>query len=91
MMPKTPDKDTNKITHIDDMRIRKLREKGHIQSMIEEYEILRLKFLYEKSMTKQEAVRLVTLCKYFMDNGPSESFRYSCKLMYQKYMEGHKL
>lgn len=79
------------ITNIDDARVRRLKERGHMSSLLEEYEKLRLKFFYDQNMDKIEAMRLVTLCKYFIENGPSESFRLSCKYFYEKYCKPYGL
>lgn len=75
------------VNHIDEARIKKMKVKGHMMSMIEEFEVLKLKFFYDKLTDKAEATRFVTLVKYFMENGPTEPFRLSCRLMYEKYME----
>jgi hypothetical protein len=77
----------NNVSSIDDRRISRLLERGNLYSIIEEYEILRLKLLYDKELTKVEAIRLVTLCKYLMDNGPSEAFRLSCQYLYERYIK----
>lgn len=79
----TPDN----VFSLDDAKIQRLKEKGHLSSMLEEFEILRLKLLYDQEMSKQEATKLVTLTKYFMEHGPTEAFKLSCKFMYDKYMK----
>ena len=79
------------IVSLDTAKIKRLKERGHVGSMLEEFELLRLKLLYEEPMNKQEAAKLVTLTKYFMENGPSESFRLSCKFLYDKYIKPYNL
>jgi hypothetical protein len=85
------DEEKNNLVSIDSAKIKRLKERGHIGSMLEEFELLRLKLLYEEPMNKQEASKLVTLTKYFMDNGPSEAFRLSCKFLYEKYIKPYNL
>ena len=79
------------LTHIDSARVKRLKERGHMMTMLEEFEVLRLKFFYDKLTDKQEATRFITLVKYFMENGPTEAMRLSCKLMYEKYIAKHGL
>lgn len=79
--------DLTNVVSIDKAKIERLRRHGHLGTMLEEFEILRLKLLYDQEMDKQEATRLVLLTKYFVENGPTEAFRLSCKLMYEKYMK----
>jgi hypothetical protein len=79
--------DLPNVVSIDKAKINRLKQRGHLGTMLEEFEILRLKLLYDQNMDKQEAMKLVTLTKYFIDNGPTEAFRLSCKLMYEKYMK----
>lgn len=79
------------VVNIDEAKIRRLRERGHTGMLLEEYEKLRLKFFYDQAINKDEAKRLVLLCKYFMQYGPTESFRLSCQYMYEKYMKPYGL
>lgn len=88
----SPDEaDVSNVVSIDKAKIQRLKQRGHLMTMLEEFEILRLKLLYDQEMDKQEASRLVLLTKYFVENGPSEAFRLSCKLMYEKYMKPYGL
>lgn len=77
----------NNVNHIDEARVKRMKTRGHMMSMLEEFEVLRIKFFYDKLTDKREAVRFVTLVKYFMENGPSEAMRLSCRLMHEKYIE----
>lgn len=86
-MSDEPKKLESTLNHIDEARVKKMKNKGHTMSMLEEFEVLRVKFFYDKLTDRQEATRFVTLVKYFMVNGPSEAMRLSCRLMYEKYME----
>ncbi len=79
------------VISIDTARIKRMKERGHVMSMLEEFEILRLKLLYDQVMDRKEAQRLVVLTKYFIEYGPTEPFRLSCKLMYEKYMKPFNL
>lgn len=79
--------DDSNVLSFEAAKIKRLRMKGHQMTMIEEFEILRMKLMYNQDMTKEEAIKLVTLTKYFMENGPTETFRYSCKMIYEKYMK----
>lgn len=84
--PKEPVALTN-LSEIDAARIKRLKVKGHYVTLIDEYEQLRLKFMYEPSaMRQQEAIRFVTLCKFFMENGHSDSFKLHCKYIYERYI-----
>ena len=91
------EKDTDKtevladVTHIDTLRIDKMRERGHLPSMYEEFEILRIKFMYDKLTDPQEAIKFVTLLKYFAQNGPSEAMRLSCTYMLERYVKKFEL
>ncbi len=79
------------VVHIDSARIKRLKKRANLIGLIEEFEMLRMKFFYDKLEDRREATRLVTLCKYFLENGPTESFRLSCKLFYDKYMKNQGL
>lgn len=83
-------KKTN-IVNIDEIKLKKLKLQGHLPSIIEEFDILRLKFIYKKNMTKEEAQKFVLLCKYLMEEAPTESMKLNCKFIYEKYMEPYNL
>lgn len=74
------------ITSIDKGRIKKLKEKGHYFSMLERFDVLQVKFIYD-TLSKEEAIQFITYCKYFMENGHSEAFRLRCFYIHKKYME----
>lgn len=76
----------NNVTHIDEGRIQKMVERGHYFSLLERFDILRIKFMYD-DLQKEEAIQFVTLCKYLIKNGHSESLRLSCSYMHKKYMQ----
>ena len=59
-MGKEEDKE---ITHIDNMRVKKLEHQGHLPSLHQEFETLKAKLLYGYDMDKKEALRLVALVK----------------------------
>jgi len=77
------------VISIDRKRLDNMAERGHYQSMWEEFEILRLKFLHEdvSKIPKQEAIRLITLTKYMIKYGHSEPFQLSCQYFYDKYIK----
>ncbi len=75
------------VIDLDRARLKKFKMTGHTSSMMEEFEILRLKLLYDKPLEKDEAIKLVTYIKYFMVNGPTEPYRLTCKFLYEKYVE----
>lgn len=81
------EKKESEVTHIDQARVKRMKTRGHMMSMLEEFECLRVKFFYDKLDDRKDATRFVTLTKYFMDNGPTEAMRLSCKLLYEKYMQ----
>ena len=80
-----------KITHIDKKRLDHLTVNGHYNSMLENFETLRIKLLYDKELTKQEAIMLITLTKYFIRNGHNEAFRLSCEYLYERYIGPYEL
>lgn len=79
------------LSHLDDKRIEKLAYAGHYVSLLEEFEKLKLKFAYNKQMTKKEAARLVTLCKYFMRYAHNEPIQLSAQYFYERYIENYNL
>jgi hypothetical protein len=79
------------LVSLDEAKMRRMKKHGNTYAMVEQFEILRLKLLYDKPMNPEEAHNLVLLTKYFIQNGPSEAFRLSCKLLYEKYMEPYNL
>ncbi len=79
------------VVSIDDMKLKRMKQRGNTIAMIEQFEILRLKLLYDQLTDKQEAYQLCLLTKYFMENGPTEPFRMSCKFLYEKYMQPYGL
>jgi hypothetical protein len=81
------DLELDNITSIDEARLRKLKHKGNYYTMLERFELLRIKFIYD-TLDKEEAVNFVTLLKYFKEFGHSESFRLSCFYLYKKYVKG---
>ena len=74
------------VTHIDEARIQKLALKGNYYGILEEFEILRLKFIYD-TLTKEESINFITYCKYVMKNGHSEVVRLSAHYLYKRYIE----
>lgn len=74
------------ITSLDKGRIKRLKERGHYFSMLEKFDVLQVKFIYD-TLTKEEAINFITYCKYFMENGHSEAFRLRCYYIHKKYME----
>jgi len=79
------------VIDLDEQRMKRMKTNGHTMTMLEEFEILRLKLMYDKQLDKREATKLVTYIKYFMVNGPSEPFRLNCKLLYERYVEPYGL
>jgi hypothetical protein len=77
----------NNVVELDESRIKRLTTKGHYVSMLEQFDILRIKFLYDQ-LEKEEAIKFITLCKYFMRYGHNESIRLNCHYIYKKYIEG---
>ena len=83
--------DKDNLANLDEKRIEQLAKKGHYFSMLEKFELLRLKFVYNDNMTKREALDFITLLKYFNKYGHSEALKYSCEQMLKKYTEPHGL
>jgi len=84
-------KEIHNVTHIDEKRIERLAQKGHYVALLEEFESLKLKFIYNKDMDKKEATKLVTLCKYFMRHAHNEPLKLSAEFFYDKYIKKHNL
>mgnify|MGYP001562927635 CR=1 FL=1 len=78
------------VTNIDEGRIKRLKERGHYVTMLEQFDVLRVKFIYDQ-LDKEEATRFITLCKYLKENGHSESLKLTCHYIYQKYMKNQGL
>lgn len=91
MQLERPMDDEKKVTHIDSRRIRKLESNGHYYSLLEEFDLLRSKLIYNYSMDKKEAHRLVTLIKYFLKNGHNEAFKLQVQYLHDKYIKDFKL
>lgn len=76
------------VVSIDEGRIKRMEEKGHYYLLLEKFDVLRVRFIYDaESLSKDEARDFVTLCKYFKKNGHSESLRLTCHYIYKRYME----
>jgi hypothetical protein len=78
------------VVSIDEGRIKRLVDRGHYISLLERFDVLRIKFVYD-DLDREEAIKFITLCKYFIKNGHSESLRLSCTYMYKKYMKSQGL
>lgn len=74
------------VVNIDQGRVKRLKEKGHYFTLLETFDVLRVKFIYD-DLNKDEARNFVTLCKYFKDNGHSEALRLTCFYLYKRYIE----
>lgn len=74
------------VINIDEGRIKRLREHGHYFSLLEQFDVLRVRFIYD-TLDEDEARNFVTLCKYFKENGHSESLRLTCYYIYKRYIE----
>lgn len=80
-----------KVTHIDRQRVKRLEQKGHYFSLVEEFDVLRAKLIYNKHMDKKEAIRLVYLVKYFLKHAHNEAFRIHVQHIYDRYIKEYKL
>ena len=74
------------VTNIDEGRVRRLQKRGHYFTLLEQFDVLRVKFIYD-NLDKDEARKFVTLCKYFKINGHSESLRLTCHYIHKRYMD----
>ena len=74
------------ITNIDEARIMRLGLKGNYNGILEAFEILRLKFIYD-TLDKEESINFITYCKLIMRSGHSEVVRLSAHYLYKKYIE----
>jgi hypothetical protein len=79
------------IINIDTIKLKRLHEKGHLPTMVDQYQLLRTKFIYNKDMTKEEALQFVTLVKYFMHFSPSEALKIDAEYMFTNYIEPYGL
>jgi hypothetical protein len=80
----------NNVIPIDHARLKRLLKRGNYISMLEQFDLLRIKFMYDE-LTKEEAIKFVTMCKYFMNYGHTESIKLVCYYLYKKYIEHHNL
>ena len=78
--------DKKNLRSLDAARIKKLQVTGHLGMLLDEFEKLRLKFYYDKLTERVEVLRFITLLKFMMINGPTESYRLSCSYMHEKYV-----
>lgn len=76
----------NNVINIDEGRVKRLKERGHYFTMLEQFDVLRVKFIYD-TLDADEARNFITLCKYFKESGHSESLRLTCHYIYKKYIE----
>lgn len=74
------------VTNIDEARIMRLGLKGNYNGILEAFEILRLKFIYD-TLDKEESINFITYCKFIMRSGHSEVVRLSAHYLYKKYIE----
>lgn len=81
----------NNLNYIDQARIKRMKERGHILSMLEEFEILSIKFYHDKLTEKREVIKFITLVKYFAENAPTEALKLRCKFILEKYVDKHGL
>lgn len=79
------------LAHIDQARIVRLKAKGQYWAMYEHFDLLRTKFIYGEPMTGEEGIQLVTMTKYFMEHGHSESLKIVAKHIHAKYIQAQKL
>lgn len=77
----------NNVVQIDSKRIEKLKTKDYFK-ILDEAEVLRMKFQSGRIESHAEAYRFVTLCKYLMEFGNSESVKYGYKMIYHQFMRG---
>jgi len=83
-------KDKPSVVHIDKARVKKLEKLGNYWKLFEEFDMLRLKLVYEEGMSNEDANRFVTLLRYMMKNGHSDSVKYMARKLYEKYVLGVK-
>lgn len=79
------------LTHIDNARLKKLKVKGQYINMYESFDLLRTKFIYGEPMSPEEGVQLITLTKYFMENGHSEALKIVAKHIHNRYIKNNGL
>lgn len=84
------EKKDKQIVHIDKARIKKLEVRGNYWKLYEEFDMLRLKLIYEEGLTTVDAHRFVTLLRYLMKNGHNDSAKYMARKLYEKYVLGVK-
>ncbi len=80
-------KEKSNVVHIDKARIKSLEKKNYWK-LYEEFDMLRLKLIYENGLTQEDGTRFVTLLRFMMKNGHSESMKYMARKLYEKYVLG---
>lgn len=74
------------LTHIDEMRVRRLEENGHYYSILERFDLLCVKFYGGEVLDKEEARDFVLYTKYLLKNGHSDAMRERCRQINEKFI-----
>lgn len=84
------DEIVSNVTHIDDAKVNKLVKRGHYFSILEAFDVLRIKFSYD-TLNQEEARQFMVYIKYLIKNGHSEALRLQCKYIHDKYIKSQGL
>lgn len=75
------------VSNIDDAKVRKMHRRGNYMSMLESFDALRVKFMYDE-LSEEEARKFIVYIKYFLKNGHSEALRLQCYYLHKKFIQG---
>jgi hypothetical protein len=84
------DKKDPQILDMDEAIIKRMHVKGNYIAILERFDVLRIKFIYDK-LDPKEARNFMLLIKYLMKNGHSEAVRLNCHYLHKKYIESQGL
>jgi len=82
-----PEEVKDNVVHLDSKRLDRLKGANYF-AIVDEAELLRMKFQTGKIDNAHDAYRFVTLVKYIMTYGHSEALKFSYKLIYDQFMSG---
>ena len=83
--------DITNVTHIDDLKIKRLNENGTYWNIFDQWNTLEIRVAYSEMLTPAEAREYCLLTKYLIKHGQSEAIKIKCKYIYERYMRDQGL
>lgn len=84
------DKKEADILNLDEAILKRMHTKGNYYAILERFDTLRIKFIYDK-LDPKEARDFMIYIKYLKVNGHSEAIRLNCHYLYEKYIKSQNL